>query len=121
MSEELKWCNVCESDRSIGDFNKNRAAHDGRQGYCRDCKYKTDRVWMLQRREESYEKVAAYLRDHPCMDCGESDIVVLDFDHRENKTKSISDMCNQAAHGRGLRWKLQNVTLCVRIVIIDAR
>jgi len=95
MSDELKWCPHCESDKSVDDFHKNRAAYGGRQGYCKECKYKADREWMLQRRKENYGNVAIYLRSHPCVGCGEADIIVLDFDHQGDKVKSISDMCNQ--------------------------
>ena len=73
-----------------------------RADYCRPChnevtvKYRaenietvraTNRRAAAKRYAINREKWREYLLDHPCIDCGEKDIRVLDFDHREQSDK----------------------------------
>lgn len=68
-----------------------------------------DRKWYLNNKERIKEKKAAqskanrkrnlkysvdYLSTHPCIDCGETDYLVLEYDHRDSsdKFKAVSDI-----------------------------
>ena len=56
--------------------------------------YEVKRAGWYSRREEKLKYVDSYLKDNACVDCGEADPVVLEFDHRnpEEKHKCISKM-----------------------------
>jgi hypothetical protein len=82
------------------DFPRNRARRDGLGSLCRRCKQRIDRRYWRDnterltpvhasqkriRRNTARRLVAAYLLAHPCVDCDETDPVVLDFDHVEGR------------------------------------
>ena len=73
-----------------------------RRDYCRACAYAKDREYKKNNIEKvrqnnnaagqrryikNRELVCQYLSQNPCITCGESDIVVLDFDHRDRSAK----------------------------------
>jgi len=47
---------------------------------------------VARTRAENLERIGAFLLEHPCVDCGEADLRVLDFDHREGTEKSAEVM-----------------------------
>ncbi len=107
VSEDTKLCTKCQSVKPTSEFNKNKWKRDGLQHYCRDChrrsvvgSQKTHREAFLKRLQRYNERkrnatrrfVFDYLSTHPCVDCGESDVTVLDFDHQRDKKHTISQL-----------------------------
>src|SRR5215217_199474 len=96
----MKQCPRCQQIKPLTDFYTNR------RGACKECKRAGDRAkgnspaqraanktWKERRRIELRNHIYTHLFYNPCVDCGETDIVVLEFDHvRAEKIANISDM-----------------------------
>lgn len=74
--------------------------HDARRAYARhhylenkDKYIARARIHDKKRRTEILVFVFDYLKTHPCIDCGNNDPIVLEFDHRvgEKKSFNVSD------------------------------
>lgn len=108
MSEirvRLKACSICGETRPLELFTVRRKNKDGHTARCRPCVNAANKVRYTGRSEQARarlrffnkklkddkaEKVFDYLTRHPCVDCGESDPVVLEFDHRDTRTKRLA-------------------------------
>jgi hypothetical protein len=101
---KFKVCRKCLTEKPLEGFPASEL--NGHHSYCRDCL----KVYMAERRalkpdaevsrgrylrygERNRRHVWAYLDEHPCVDCGENDPVVLQFDHvRGVKLNDVSRM-----------------------------
>jgi hypothetical protein len=86
-------CNPCRALEQADYYQRTRP---------RQLKYKAAR--QVQKREEARRFVFNHLKVHPCVDYGESDPLVLTFDHvRGRKKMNISQMVNQGYSLEALR------------------
>ena len=59
--------------------------------------------------ERNRKYILEYLATHPCVDCGETDPIVLEFGHvRGTKVEQISDLIN----GCGLNTLIEEIAKC---------
>lgn len=112
----MKVCIVCKLLQPIDSFPVRSKASGRRRSYCYECQrtycreyYSNNKNLYNARRYERHRRLRVeyrrrlveYLRANPCVDCGERDFRVLEFDHvRGDKAANISDMMS-----RYIAWK----------------
>lgn len=102
-----KLCPACSIVKTSDQFGLNRAKPDGKQTQCRQCRKATNRKYYERTKEvhnpsrhARREREKARVRDYVlsvllrefCVDCGTSDVRVLEFDHvTDGKLFNISE------------------------------
>lgn len=94
MVVKVRYCRKCGEDKPLSAFAINRAnKKDGLQYTCKSCACLYTKGRRIRLRKAAREFIGRYLDSHPCVDCGETNIIVLDFDHVRGKKKSgIAEM-----------------------------
>lgn len=107
MENERRICSKCKIEKDIEEFAFRSKTKNIRKRKCRTCTsrygkkhYKDNKKKYVARVRKNNNKyslrnkqyVLEYLLTHPCVDCGEDDIIVLDFDHKKDKKSTISKM-----------------------------
>jgi hypothetical protein len=100
----LRRCGRCGKAKPPTEFNWRYKARGRRDNLCRPCRsayhrehYEANRQRYIdqaaaQKKRLRHERTAyliAYFETHPCVDCGERDPVVLEFDHLRDKSFDI--------------------------------
>jgi hypothetical protein len=101
----MKRCGRCGQIKPVGEFNWRYTARGIRDNYCRPCRaaykqehYQANKARYIKRaaarRErvhtDNLKKAIDYFKTHPCVDCGETDPLVLEFDHLRDKSFALS-------------------------------
>ena len=121
----MRKCVTCSQEKPEEEFNWRFKALGIRAKVCRECQKKHQHTWYIDHREqekdrtrrnrmrakeEAREFIYSYLSKHPCIDCGEKDLRVLDFDHIKGKAKSVSELVRSGASVERVRVEIK---LCV--------
>ncbi len=105
----MKECSKCKKEKPLREFNFKVKSRGLYHVHCKECTrlfvknhYNSNKEYYLKkarrRNIEVKSQIVNYLREyfltHPCIDCGESDITVLEFDHTgsEPKFKAVSHL-----------------------------
>lgn len=104
----MKVCFRCKVSKDDGEFNKSPKTRDGLHSYCRECQKRyyrdnyerhlanvrrTSDARIAKQREVIFAAMAG-----GCVDCGNRDIRVLEFDHvRGEKIRGIGEMVRRGS------------------------
>lgn len=119
-----KKCTICNEVKDISLFYKKL---NGVTHRCNSCEKEYQQQYYITNRDkriatakhhakktiESNRKlVIDFLKNNPCIDCGETDILVLQFDHRENKKFNVSSMLSYGHRPPSTKKILEEISKC---------
>lgn len=101
----MRKCVKCKERLALDAFSWKNQKKGWRHSWCRECQKVYRKQHYLDNKDRCKSQTAAgkaqraaaakkyvwqYLLAHPCVDCGESDPVVLEFDHQDPSTKDYN-------------------------------
>lgn len=118
-------CTKCFQEKPIEEFGWKDRPQGKRHAVCKPCTAVRSNAWYHRNKEthiqnvmfhkeaarqEAREYVWDYLSKHPCIDCGEADPVVLEFDHVNGKDATVASLIRDGVSTERIR---QEIGLCV--------
>ncbi len=102
----MRRCGRCGERKDLAEFAWRRKAKGQLDNYCRPCRAAYKQEHYAANRQRNIDRVKArksevitkrvrwlldFLAAHPCVDCGEADTLVLEFDHLGDKRFTIAN------------------------------
>lgn len=120
----MKKCCSCEDLKPLEEYHRYTRSKDGRGAMCKSCTKQRNASYYKNTPEKNGARRAAasrlieeaqvfvfnYLLENPCVDCGETDPVVLEFDHVSGeKSMAVSVM---VCRGTSIRKISEEISKC---------
>jgi Zn-finger protein len=96
LAQGKRPCNGCGKAKALSNFQPKIQANGeaGWEGKCKPCVSKRQKKNHFARNKSARQLVFDYLKKHPCIDCGENNILALEFDHTHSKKFDIGTALN---------------------------
>ena len=118
----MKICGKCRQEKDLSEFSKNSGRKDGLSGYCKPCmkisrrkhydeNYLKVRSEIMARRVQLRKFIREYKSSVGCMDCGNADSRVLDFDHLPEFEKEFN-LSSAIQRGYGIDKMMSEIKKC---------
>lgn len=119
-----RTCTKCFLQKPIEDFPWKNRLLGKRHTVCKKCYAERSNQWYQDNKESHIQNVMAnknadrvrarrfkeeYLSSHPCVDCGETNPVVLDLDHVRGKNAAVGRL---VADGATIERIQREIDLC---------
>ena len=121
----MRTCIVCKLTKDESEFGWRNKNKNLLQSVCDSCRRKQmkdryqkdpdnvreiNKSARLKTRSEAQAYLLTYFETHPCVDCGETDPIVLTFDHVTGiKKHNLADM---VTHGHSLSAIQEEISKC---------
>lgn len=120
---KLRTCSCCKVEKLLVEFPKRTDRINGTRHKCTMC-YKAGMAeWRRANPESNSERnrraalrhrrlVFNYLLKHPCVDCGEGNPLVLDFDHIKERGKKLYNVAEMRYKCRSVKKLFEEIAKC---------
>jgi 5-methylcytosine-specific restriction endonuclease McrA len=109
LEQGKRPCNGCGKAKPLSAFQPKTQASgkEGWEGKCKPCVSKRQKNNHAIRNAGARQLVFEYLKKNPCIDCGETNVLALEFDHVHSKKFDIGTALNNNATIEALKKEIK--------------